>query len=306
MPAVDPRRFVPLPPEAEAGQAEGPSTTYWQDAWHRLRRHRPAMAGLVVIVLMTLLAIFGPMVSPYTYHEQDLEGHFQPPSARHWFGTDALGRDLFTRVAYGARISLSVGVFTALVSCGIGVVYGAISGYAGGRVDEVMMRIVDVLYGLPFLLYVILLMVVFGPGLTNVFIALGAVYWIGMARIVRGEILSLKEREYVLAARTLGVSPWRILVRHLVPGAMGPIIVTATILIPEAIFTEAFLSYLGLGVSAPVASWGALAAEGNLAIRVAPWVLAFPAGAICLTMLAFNFLGDGLRDALDPRMRGRT
>jgi oligopeptide transport system permease protein len=204
---------------------------------------------------------------------------------------------------YGARISLSIGIVASLLNFTIGVVYGGISGYFGGRVDSVMMRIVDILYGIPLLLYVILLMVVLEPGLTNIFIALGFVYWLRMARIVRGQILSLKELEYILAARLIGASSWRIILRHLIPNSMGPIIVTMTLSIPEAIFTEAFLSFIGLGVSAPMASWGVLASEGVTSLRSYPYQLFFPAIAISITMLSFNFLGDGLRDALDPRMR---
>lgn len=291
--------FGGVPPEALAPAAPG----YWQEAWRRLRRNPLAMAGLVVIGLMVLAAAIGPVLSPYGYDEQVLAEANQPPSAAHWFGTDHLGRDILTRVLYGARISLAVGIMASLIGLTIGVTYGAIAGFYGGVVDNVMMRVIDVIYGLPFILYVVLLMVVLGPGLDNVFIALGAVYWTGMARIVRGEVLSLKQREFVLAARVMGVPPWRVVWRHLVPNAIGPILVTMTLLVPEAIFSEAFLSYLGLGVQAPIASWGVLAAEGNRALRAAPWALFFPATFICITMLAFNFLGDGLRDALDPRLR---
>lgn len=296
--------FVPAPRgELQVEDIARPSLTYWQDAWQRLKKNRGAVLGLVVIAVISLAAILGPPLSPYTYEEQDLVANNQPPSAAHWFGTDNLGRDLFTRVLYGARISLTVGFLASLIALGIGVPYGAIAGYFGGLVDEVMMRFVEVLYGLPFQLYVILLMVVLGAGLQNVLIAIGLVYWLDMARIVRGEALSLKEREFVLAARTMGVSAWGIIFRHLVPNAMGPIIVTMTLMIPQAIFTEAFLSFIGLGVAVPMASWGALASDGYPSIRVAPWALLFPAAAISITMLAFNFLGDGLRDALDPRWR---
>ncbi|MBO8128629.1 MAG: ABC transporter permease [Peptococcaceae bacterium] len=295
--------FKPVTVTTHAETIVRPSTTYWQDAWRRLKKHRLAVVGLIIIGILALMAIFGPLLSPYSYSDQSLDETNQPPSAKHWFGTDNLGRDLFTRVLYGARISLAIGFITSFISLGIGVTYGAISGFFGGRVDAFMMRIVDILYGLPFLLYVILLLVIMGPGLGPIFIALGIVYWLNMARIVRGEILSLKEREFVLAARTIGVSPKRIIMRHLVPNAMGPIIVTMTLVIPEAIFSEAFLSYIGLGVSAPVASWGVLASDGYTAIRTYPWQLFFPAAFISITMLAFNFLGDGLRDALDPRMR---
>jgi oligopeptide transport system permease protein len=295
--------FTPLRADAAAAGPVRPPATYWQDAWRRLKGNRLAMAGLVVILLIALLAAFGPLFSPYSYSDQVLADANQPPSANHWFGTDNLGRDLLTRVLYGARISLSIGIVASLLNLTIGVVYGGIAGYCGGRIDSVMMRIVDIMYGIPLLLYVILLMVVLKPGLTNIFIALGMVYWLGMARIVRGQILALKQQEYVLAARLVGAGPWRIILRHLVPNSMGPIIVTMTLSIPEAIFTEAFLSFIGLGVSAPMASWGVLASESLAGLRSYPFQLAYPALAISITMLAFNFLGDGLRDALDPRMR---
>ena len=280
-----------------------PSTTYLQDAWRRLKKNKMAMAGLFMIMIISLLAIFGPLVVSHTYSDQKLEFANQEPSSEYWFGTDNLGRDLLVRIMYGARISLSIGIVASLLNFFIGVVYGGISGYFGGRVDSIMMRIVDVLYGIPLLLYVILLMVVLEPGLTNIFIALGLVYWLRMARIVRGQILSLKELEYILAAKLIGASSWRIILRHLIPNSMGPIIVTMTLAIPEAIFTEAFLSFIGLGVSAPMASWGVLASEGVTSLRSYPFQLFFPAIAISITMLSFNFLGDGLRDALDPRMR---
>ncbi|MDT8900502.1 ABC transporter permease [Anaeroselena agilis] len=295
--------FTPLNIAAKAAGPVRPATTYWQDAWRRLQENKLAMAGLAVIVLIALMAVIGPLFSPYSYSDQVLADANQPPSATHWFGTDNLGRDLFTRVLYGARISLSIGVVASLINLTIGVVYGGISGYFGGRVDSVMMRLVDILYGIPLLLYVILLMVVLKPGLTNIFIALGLVYWLRMARIVRGQVLAIKEQEYVLAARLIGAGSRRIILRHLVPNSMGPIIVTLTLSIPEAIFTEAFLSFIGLGVSAPMASWGVLASESLAGLRSYPFQLLYPALAISVTMLAFNFLGDGLRDALDPRMR---
>jgi len=221
----------------------------------------------------------------------------------YWFGTDSHGRDLFVRVLYGARISLSVAVVATIVNLFIGTIYGGISGYFGGRVDNILMRIVDIISTVPLTLYVILLMVVIGPGLKTIMITLGTVYWVGMARIVRGQVLSLKEQEYVLAAKTLGASTWRILFRHLIPNAIGPIIVAMTMQIPSAIFNESFLSFIGLGVSAPMASWGTLASDALGGLRTYAYQLFFPSVAICITMLAFNFLGDGLRDALDPRLR---
>ena len=296
--------FTPLKPTAEMLQKQTrPHLGFRQDAWLRLKKNRAALAGLSIILFISLLAVFGPMLSPYSYSDQTLANANHPPSASHWFGTDNLGRDLATRVCYGARISLAIGIVASLINLGIGVLYGGISGYFGGRIDSVMMRIVDILYGIPLLLYVILLMVVLKPGLLNVFIALGLVYWLRMARIVRAQVLGLKELEFVLAARVLGASPRRLIFGHLLPNSLGPIIVTLTLSIPEAIFIEAFLSFIGLGVSAPMASWGVLASEGVVTLRSYPFQLLWPAIAISLTMLGFNFLGDGLRDALDPRMR---
>lgn len=291
----------------ELQQITGRPTTYWNDAIRRLRRNKLAVVGFWIIIVLFVVAIAGPMVSPYSYEEQDLNNTFQSPTLRHPFGTDQLGRDQLTRVMYGSRISLAVGIVCAALNFLIGVTYGGIAAYFGGRVDDIMMRIVDILYGIPTLIIVILLTVLFKDKgvspLVNVFIAIGLTYWLPMARIVRGEILSLKEREFALAAKTIGATNNRILFRHLIPNAMGPIIVTVTLEIPSAIFTEAFLSYIGLGVSAPVASWGVLASDGTEAIRSFPYLVLFPALAISLTMFAFNFLGDGLRDALDPRLR---
>ena len=288
---------------AQAEAIARPSTTYWQDAWRRLRKNRMAMFGLITIMLVTTICFVGPLLSPYNSSDQILEKHDQPPSREYWLGTDGVGRDLLVRVMEGGRISLAVGVVSGLIQFLLGAIYGAVAGLAGGRIDNLMMRIVDILDTIPLMIYVILLMVILGPGLMNIFIALGLVYWQTMARIVRAQVLSLKEQEFVLAARVLGANRWRILTRHLIPNAIGPIIVTMTLSIPAAIFTESFLSFIGLGVSAPTASWGTLASDGVQALRSYPWQLFFPAGAISLTMLAFNFLGDGLRDALDPRLR---
>lgn len=286
-----------------AGVASSLSLSYWQDAWLRLKKDKAAMLGLIFILALLLFAIIGPAFSSYSYEDQNFMQANLAPSAEHWFGTDSLGRDLFVRVLYGARISLSIGIVASLINLVIGVIYGGISGYAGGRTDRIMMNIVDILYSVPTLLYVILLMVVFKPGLMNIFVALGISYWLQMARIVRGEVLKLKEQEFVLAAKSMGAGSSRILVKHLIPNAVGAIIVSLSMSIPDAIFTEAFLSFIGLGVSAPMASWGVLASDGVNSIRVFPFQLFFPALAISLTMLAFNFLSDGLRDALDPKMR---
>ena len=300
----DPVMFEPLLLEERAGaETQRASLSYWQDVKRRLLKDPLAVLGLIVIVLVLLLAVFGPMFSPYEYDAQDFMVSDEPPSWSHWFGTDMFGRDIFVRVLYGARISLAVGFLASFINLFIGVIYGGISGFTGGRTDNVMMSIVDVIYSVPVMIYVILLMVVVGPGLKSIFITLGISYWASMARIVRAEVMRLKNEEFVLAARVLGASAGRILLRHLIPNAMGPILVTLTFSIPSAIFTESFLSFVGLGVSAPMASWGMLCSDAVGALPVYPWQLFFPAGAISITILAFNFLGDGLRDALDPRLR---
>lgn len=295
--------FVPLEKEIIHVQKQTETLGYWQDAWLRLKKNKMATLGLTVIIALILIAVFVPIFSSHTYDEQNLMMPNQSPSLEHWFGTDNLGRDIFIRVLYGARISLAIGIVASLINFFIGVIYGGISGFCGGKIDRVMMNIVDILYSVPTLLYVILLMVVLKPGLINIFIALGIGYWLQMARIIRGQILALKQQEFVLAARSVGAGKMRILLRHLIPNTMGAIVVTMTLAIPDAIFTEAFLSFIGLGVSAPMASWGVLASEGINNIRAYPFQLFFPAAAISITMLAFNFLGDGLRDVLDPKMR---
>ena len=295
--------FQPLVRSAASCQEAAPVHGYWQDAWGRLKQNKAAMLGLGLILCLLLLAIFGPLFSSMSYAQQDLIHANQGPSTAHWFGTDHLGRDLFIRVLYGARISLSIGLVASLLNCFIGVVYGGIAGFCGGKIDRVMMNIVDILYGIPSLLYIILLMVILSPGLTTIFIALGIAYWLQMARMVRGEILTLKEQEFVLAARSLGAGQCRILLKHLLPNSIGVIIVCLSLSIPDAIFAEAFLSFIGLGVSAPMASWGVLANDGMVNMQEYPFQLFFPAMAISLTILAFNFLSDGLRDALDPKLR---
>ncbi|GAY78418.1 oligopeptide transport system permease protein OppC [Sporolactobacillus inulinus] len=262
------------------------------------------MLGLGFLILLGIAALFGPIVSPYSVTAQHLTLQNLAPSASHWFGTDELGRDVFTRTWYGARISLFVGVVAALVDLLIGVAYGGISGYIGGKTDLVMMRIIEILYGLPYLLVVILLMVVMGPSLLTIIVALTVTGWTGMARIVRGQVLQLKNYEFVTASRSFGSKPWRIVRKNLVPNTMGPIIVQMTLTVPSAIFSEAFLSFLGLGVQAPFASWGVMASDGLSALLAGYWWrLFFPALFISLTMFAFNILGDGLQDALDPKLR---
>ncbi|GAA0605187.1 dipeptide ABC transporter permease DppC [Virgibacillus siamensis] len=293
--------------EKERGAAETvarPSLSYWQDAWKRLRKNKIAMAGLVFLILLAIMAVIGPMVSPFSVKEQNLPNQFQPPNGTHWFGTDSLGRDVFTRTWYGARISLFVGLMAALIDFFVGVVYGGVSGYKGGRTDDVMMRIIEILYGLPYLLVVIMLLVVMGPSLTTIIIALTVTGWVGMARIVRGQVLQIKNFEFVLASKSFGTKTWRIIRKNLLPNTMGPIIVQMTLTVPSAIFAEAFLSFLGLGIQSPYASWGVMANDALGAILSGNWwTLFFPAFFISFTMFAFNVLGDGLQDALDPKLR---
>ena len=260
------------------------------------------MTGFYTLLLLLLFAAIGPLLTRYTYYETHLHLKNQPPSWQFWFGTDELGRDLFTRLWWGARISLFVGI-APLIDLVLGVFYGALAGYVGGKVEELMMRIADILYAIPYLLLVILLMVIIGSGLATIILALTITGWIGMARIVRGQILQIKELDFVKAAHAMGASKKRILMQHLIPNTMGSIIVTVTLTIPTAIFAEAFLSFLGLGVQAPIASWGTMASDGLSALRYYPWRLFFPALFISITMLSFNLLGDGLRDAFDPRLR---
>lgn len=290
--------------QSEAEVIARPSINFWQDAWRRLKLNKLAMVGLGIIILLVTMALVGPYLVPYSYDDQVLADQNQKLSSAHWFGTDDLGRDVFARVWYGGRISLFIAIMAALIDLIIGVIYGGLSGYNGGKVDQIMMRIVDVLYGLPYLIVVILLMVVMDAGLLTIIVALVATGWIGMARLVRGQILQIKEMEFVLAARTLGADTKRLLSKHLIPNTMGPIIVNMTLTVPTAIFVEAFLSFIGLGVQAPLSSWGTMVNEG-VAVMLSGywWRLAFPAFMISLTMFAFNVFGDGLRDALDPKLR---
>ncbi|MBR7554734.1 ABC transporter permease [Allobacillus sp. GCM10007491] len=281
-----------------------PSLSYWKDAWIRLRSNYIAMGGLIFLILLGIMAIIGPYLTPYTVDGTILADQNQPPSSTYWFGTDNLGRDVFTRTWYGARISLFVGIMAALIDFTVGVIYGGISGYKGGRTDNLMMRIVEILYGLPYLLVVILLLVVLGPSLSTIILALTVTGWVGMARIVRGQVLQIKNYEYVHASKSFGAKTSRIIRKNLLPNTMGPIIVQMTLTVPTAIFAEAFLSFLGLGVQFPVASWGVMANDALTTILSGHWWrLFFPAFFISATMFAFNVLGDGLQDALDPKLR---
>ncbi len=294
-----------LPPAAPATIEAGTSPA--RDVWRRLRKNRGAVAGAVLLAVLALLSLAGPTVigwiggERYDFNFQDLNNIFAPPTWAHPFGTDQLGRDQLVRVLLGGRISLGVALSATLVALTIGVVYGAVAGYLGGRLDEVMMRIVDIIYALPFTIFVILLMVVFGRNLVLIFVAIGAVEWLTMARIVRSQVMALKKMEFIEAARALGFSNRRILFRHLLPNALGPIIVYATLTIPSVMLLEAFLSFLGLGVQPPMSSWGTLIKDGVDKMEEFPWLLLFPSGLFSITLFSLNFLGDGLRDALDVR-----
>ncbi|MCB1678048.1 MAG: ABC transporter permease [Halioglobus sp.] len=285
---------------AEIARAER-GTSLWADAWLRLRRNKLALIGFAVLSLFVVIALLTPWIAPYSYQAQNLELGASPPSAQHWLGTDIFGRDLLTQILYGGRISLAVGFVATAVALLIGVTWGAIAGYAGGRVDAVMMRLVDILYALPFMIFIVLLTVVFGRNLLLLFLAIGAVEWLTMARIMRGQIQSLRQQEFVEAAISLGLSPATLIRRHLVPNALGPIIVYTTLTIPSVMLLEAFLSFLGLGVQPPQTSWGLLISYGAETMEEYPWLLVFPGLALTLTLFCLNFLGDGLRDALDVR-----
>ncbi|EKO3644492.1 oligopeptide ABC transporter permease OppC [Vibrio metschnikovii] len=275
----------------------------WQDARERFMRNKAAMASLCVLIFITLLVVFGPMLANFSYDETDWYAMHAAPSATHWFGTDALGRDLFVRTLVGGRISLMVGIMGAFVAVLIGTLYGAASGFIGGRTDRVMMRVLEILYAIPFMFLVIVLVTFFGRNIVLIFVAIGAIAWLDMARIVRGQTLSLRSKEFIEAAHVCGVSQWRIITRHIVPNVLGIVAVYSTLLIPSMILTESFLSFLGLGVQEPMTSWGALLQEGANTMEVAIWQLIFPATFMIVTLFCFNYVGDGLRDALDPKDR---
>lgn len=274
----------------------------WQDAFIRLRKNKLALGGLVILVIMVIFAILTPWIAPYSYEAQNLLLGATPPSAQHWLGTDIFGRDQLTRILYGSRISLMVGFVATSVALCIGVTWGTIAGYVGGRLDAWMMRFVDILYALPFTIFIILLTVVFGRSMLLLFLAIGAVEWLTMARIVRGQVMAIKHQEFVEAAVAMGMSRARIMLRHIAPNVMGPIIIYATLTIPSVILLESFLSFLGLGIQPPESSWGSLISAGVETMEEYPWLLIFPALTLSITLFALNFLGDGLRDALDPRV----
>jgi oligopeptide transport system permease protein len=280
-----------------------PVRSLWGLAWLRLKRNRTARFGAILLALIALACIVGPWLVPHELDAVDWDHIQSPPSfaSGHLLGTDANGRDLLVRILYGGRVSLAIGLAASLVAVVIGIAWGATAGYAGGRTDGIMMRFVDVLYALPYMFFVILLMVFFGRDIYLLFVALGAVSWLDMARIVRGQTLSLKEKDFVRAAHAMGAPPLRLIARHIVPNALGPVVVFATLTVPQVILFESFLSFLGLGVQEPMTSWGVLISEGAKTMESAPWMLIAPATFLTATLFCLNFLGDGLRDALDPR-----
>ena len=276
-------------------------SSLWHDAWLRLRKNKLAIFGLVTLGVVTVACVAGPWLSSYGYEQQDLSNTFSPPSAQHWLGTDQLGRDLLVRLLFGGRISLAVGLAATLVALMIGVVYGAIAGFFGGKLDAVMMRAVDIIYSLPFAIFVILLMVFLGKNIILLFVAIGAVEWLTMARIVRSQVMAVKKMEFIEAARSIGYGRRRIIFRHILPNILGPIIVYTALTIPGVMMLESFLSFLGLGVQPPMSSWGVLIKDGQEKMEEYHWLLIYPAALFSITLLSLNFLGDGLRDALDVR-----
>jgi oligopeptide transport system permease protein len=293
------------PFEAALGVSDVKGRSPWEDAWHRLLKNRAAVVSAFIMAFIILLVVFGPMLISWESDFTDWDYTSTAPSlaSGHWLGTDAVGRDILVRTLEGGRISLLVGFVATIVSLLIGVSYGAIAGYFGGVADRVMMRVVDIIYALPFMFFVILLMVVFGRHILLIFLAIGAINWLDMARIVRGQTLSLKNTEFVEAARACGVGDWAIIRRHITPNLLGVVIVYVTLIIPQVILMESFLSFLGLGVQEPMSSWGALVSDGAQDMESAPWTLIVPSVFLTVTLYCFNYIGDGLRDALDPKDR---
>ena len=284
-------------------QITRPNMSYWQDAWRRLKQNKVAVLSLVILIIVTIMTIIGPSLTPFKYSETNSSIINLKPNAQHWFGTDSLGRDIFARVWIGGRVSIIIGILGTLIETVVGVIYGGISGYFGGLVDDIMMRIVEVLMSIPYLMIVILISLILGKGMFALILAMTITGWCGMARIIRGQILQIKEQEFVLAAQALGAKPLRIILKLLIPNTLGVMIVYITLDVPSFIFGEAFLSFIGLGIQSPQTSWGALAATAQQNLMFYPYQLFFPSLMISLTMLAFNLLGDGLRDALDPKLR---
>lgn len=276
-------------------------SSLWLDAWIKLRKNRMALFGFAVLLILCVVSLLTPWIAPYSYEEQDLMLGATPPSAAHWLGTDIFGRDMLTRIMYGGRVSLMVGFIATAVALVIGILWGSIAGFVGGRVDAVMMRIVDIMYALPFMIFIVLLMVAFGRNILLLFVAIGAVEWLTMARIVRSQVMALRKQEFVEAAYSMGLTRWAIIRRHIIPNTLGPVIVYTTLTIPSVMLLEAFLSFLGLGIQPPQSSWGLLINYGVETMEEYPWLLIFPGITLSLTLFALNFLGDGLRDALDPR-----
>jgi oligopeptide transport system permease protein len=273
----------------------------WQDTIYRLKQNKPAIIGLFFIIFLIIICLLTPWIAPYGYETQNLSLGASPPSSSHWLGTDIHGRDLLTRLMYGGRISILVGFAATTVSLIIGVLWGTIAGYIGGLTDTIMMRIVDILYALPFMIFIILLMVVFGRSLLLLFLAIGLVEWLTMARIVRTQVMSLRKQEFISAAVVLGLSHRQIIVKHIIPNILGPVIVYVTLTIPSVMLLEAFLSFLGLGIQPPQSSWGVLISAGVETMEEYPWLLIFPGITLSLTLFSLNFLGDGIRDAIDPK-----
>lgn len=288
-------------PIVNAAEAMPKGVSLWQDAWVRLKKNKLAMIGLFILAFVIIVCALAPWIMPYGYEEQDLRLGATAPNALHWMGTDTFGRDMMTRIVYGGRVSLAVGFIATTVALLVGVTYGAIAGYFGGRIDAVMMRLVDIFYALPFMIFIILLMVVFGRNLLLLFLALGAVEWLTMARIVRGQVQNLRQQEYIEAAISIGLGPAAIIFRHVIPNVLGPVVVYTTLTIPQVMLLEAFLSFLGLGIQPPMSSWGLLISYGVESMEEYPWLLILPGLALSITLFALNFLGDGLRDALDPK-----
>lgn len=295
MPALPQSATLPAPEPVEAGHS------LWRDAWLRLRKNKMAVGGALFLFTLALASFLSPFIAPHSYAAQNLALGATPPGPHHWLGTDDLGRDLLSRILYGGRISLSVGLAATVVAVLIGVLYGTISGYLGGRVDMVMMRVVDILFSLPFVIFVILLMVIYGRNIILLFMAIGAVEWLDMSRIVRGQVMSLKKQEFIEAAVALGLRRRRIILRHMIPNVLGIVIIYSTLIVPRVMLTEAFLSFLGFGVQPPMSSWGTLINEGARSMEEFPWLLIFPGLFFSTTLFSLNFLGDGLRDALDVR-----